>query len=1699
MKAFLLDFNLLQILLINKFIITHNCFAILWKVIIFNELLNVLDAVSMESLSRKNIVLLYAFFMNSFTLLGLDYYWIGGSGSWSDLTHWATTSGGTILHTTIPGTNDNVFFDANSGPSNINLTINVNTIYTRDLIFMTNCPSVIFSASTYDFDIFGNVQLQPNVSFPINDAVSWNCSGSNNQTFRSNGVPLSRIKFKGAGTYELLDSLWINYEFILESGGFNSNGHKISCQIFSARDVLNSPSKNFNLSEIHIFRNGWHTSFELTGGGNFLFIGSKINLDGAPARVSLQTSDTVEVQRIEYQFGAQNELNTNGYAHIRRLNLKGVNQFINVTKIDTLAYDSNTFIALNESPNDLKIISILSLASACSGGLHIQGRQPTMCNIWLPGQISLDNAAFRNIHVLNGSINANNSVDYGNNSGLNFTNLPPQTYYWVNGAGGWNDSSHWSLSSGGTPTSCVPRSIDHVVFDQNSAYGSLTVNLPRVVHAASFSSHTLYPISFYGPSYLYVHGSIITNRNATFNLNNNWYPSGLVHFSKMKPNSDSIAIKSIIQGHLYILGSGDVQYWDSTRVSGEFRVLGGSNHFSNKYLASNYLSDQWAMFGYYNIDSSFIDFSNATVEIKDGYYFDNVNLFWNETGSSFRILSNGGWGFTYCYNKPFWKIELPLKGNKFNMNGYALRARMVDNHAIMDIHSFASIDLDTLVLGADSRLLFENPLSVDVDTIITNTDCNSFAGIQCLNDTTEFILQSGDIETNFLYVQNISNNSSNASWTSINSNDLGGNSNIIFSQSFPRTLFWIGGSGSWADSAHWSLTSGGIGGECIPTSVDSVVFDTSGFSGMTDTIYISNNRAYAHDIVVTHNGNLRFKLEAQGMINPHGSVIFQKNTFVESSNNAAGIEFFGNDSSFFKTNNALIHSMVRINKSGSLSLIDSLKCPWGDRGLDIINGGFYSLGYPIYTDHVFLIPGNISDSAYVDLSGSRVDVLGDWECFVAYGNLTYVGYGTHIYASSDRSRVEIRDSTEIRHLEFSNSTNSPHTTLTCNYGGKINFLNLEGNLKFNGTTIVDTLILKPDYTYLFEPNKVHTVNDSLRARGDFCHYIGVKSQVAAQQATLITNNPVSGDFLEIRDINYAGNSTFFTGSNSSNQGNNSGFTWLNQPGYIYGFPQDTVHLFCHSSLVNDSIELRTDNFNDAVGFLWSTGDSASSIWVKQSGNYWVGADYVSCMVYDTIMVNLSYLEPISGSQTAVCSGSTVSLLANGGNSQFRYEWSTGDTTINSAISVNNDTVVWVNIFRGNWFFCSDSIELKASEIDSLQYLVTNPHCFGDSSGVINISQIFGGYGPFEYEWSHDTSLQGNVAYNLGKGCYAITVIDTLGCFKTDTICLSEPLPLSMQISKYPPVCSYDLGSVSVYPQGGSGNYQISYVNFNPSQMLPGTYTVTVVDTNGCTLDSTFNLESGQEFVYTVQVDTATCMYSNGSVTVIPGIQNAPYEYFWSALPFFQGNPLTSLPPGASGYIVVIDTITNCRDTASYLVPFGGVANAFFTLNQSNGPTPLVIETTNANPSSVLNNFWILNGDTVSTAIDTIFIIRQYGTYYLEHCIYDPQFDCTQCYEYIIQAEPNPALEVPNVFTPNGDGINDLFIPQEFRDLDVLDIQIYSRSGQLVWRSSELPFTWDGSSILGGMCPDGVYFWIIQYQEALSQETIYLKGTVTLLQ
>lgn len=101
-------------------------------------------------------------------------------------------------------------------------------------------------------------------------------------------------------------------------------------------------------------------------------------------------------------------------------------------------------------------------------------------------------------------------------------------------------------------------------------------------------------------------------------------------------------------------------------------------------------------------------------------------------------------------------------------------------------------------------------------------------------------------------------------------------------------------------------------------------------------------------------------------------------------------------------------------------------------------------------------------------------------------------------------------------------------------------------------------------------------------------------------------------------------------------------------------------------------------------------------------------------------------------------------------------------------------------------------------------------------------------------------------------------------------------------------------------------------------------------------------------------------------------------------------------------------------------------------------------------------------------------------------------DLTACPEWL--------YHLPNIFTPNGDGFNDLFRPFPYKKVNAVDIRIYDRWGRLVFETGDPGINWNGEDKTTGQpCSDGTYFYVGEVYEETLQGILGrpLHGSVTL--
>jgi len=310
-----------------------------------------------------------------------------------------------------------------------------------------------------------------------------------------------------------------------------------------------------------------------------------------------------------------------------------------------------------------------------------------------------------------------------------------------------------------------------------------------------------------------------------------------------------------------------------------------------------------------------------------------------------------------------------------------------------------------------------------------------------------------------------------------------------------------------------------------------------------------------------------------------------------------------------------------------------------------------------------------------------------------------------------------------------------------------------------------------------------------------------------------------------------------------------------------------------------------------------------------------------------------------------------------------------------------------------------------------------------------------------------------------------------------------------------------------------------------SCFVAGVYTLTVEDSyNGCTRAGTINvLDRTQPPVITTPLATSTLDCGNNSAallfaltgTTTGGIRYLVTEYPHgaaftpTAAPIFNLNPLlsgtssslVSVSDAGTYVYVVSNTLTGCQAQGTINVA-GGDLIAEFEPSQFAGYAPLTVSFANNSASSLgsssIASVWSFgNGtsQTYSTTIGTSATYTAPGTYTVT--LFVAKGSCLDTVSKIIKVDMPSKLEVPNIFTPNGDGSNDVFFLRVANITEVSAI-IFDRWGNKVYEttSSTGNIAWDGTNFQGKDCADGIYYYLIK-GEGKDDKVYEQKGNVSI--
>jgi len=350
-----------------------------------------------------------------------------------------------------------------------------------------------------------------------------------------------------------------------------------------------------------------------------------------------------------------------------------------------------------------------------------------------------------------------------------------------------------------------------------------------------------------------------------------------------------------------------------------------------------------------------------------------------------------------------------------------------------------------------------------------------------------------------------------------------------------------------------------------------------------------------------------------------------------------------------------------------------------------------------------------------------------------------------------------------------------------------------------------------------------------------------------------------------------------------------------------------------------TIELNVTPFDTLYTYLWSNGQTTDSLFNLTGGSYLVTVTLGgTCMALDTFAVINNALPPnLAASSTAAnCSlnNGAADINVTGGSAPFTYIWSTTDTTedlANLAPGTYTVTVTGANSCTAvnTVNVLNNGIALNINGVP-----IGNTSCL-NANGSIDIA--VNPSGTYSYDWSNAAITED--LNNLAPGTYTVTV--SLGsCLSSSTYVVpDDALAPNLAASGTAANCSLSDGAADLSVNGGTGPFTYLWSNAaiteDISGVAPGTYTVTVTGSNGCTAERSVNVLNNN-IVLNVNASPAgntSCTTPDGALDIAVTPAGA-YTYAWSNAAITED--INNLDAG--NYTVTV-TLGSCQSTGTFAV------------------------------------------------------------------------------------------------------------------------------------------------------------------------------------
>ncbi|MEW6468474.1 MAG: gliding motility-associated C-terminal domain-containing protein [Bacteroidota bacterium] len=763
---------------------------------------------------------------------------------------------------------------------------------------------------------------------------------------------------------------------------------------------------------------------------------------------------------------------------------------------------------------------------------------------------------------------------------------------------------------------------------------------------------------------------------------------------------------------------------------------------------------------------------------------------------------------------------------------------------------------------------------------------------------------------------------------------------FISSISFGAERYWIGGSGSWHDPAHWSSVSGGPGGASVPGKGDDVHFDAASFASGGQVVIIEKDAACRYlsfgklDYTATLASALHAQLSIYGSLELSSKLILGLQGPVHFRSASKGNTILSSGAVFFC-------DIYFEHPSGSWEIKDDFYA----YGNVVLKEGSLKVSARRFSVDRFTASG--AKLRALSFNETLIEVRKGWNCAETLNMIFDAGKSSMVFTSKEAD--ENYQPGNLRYGPVNLFANCTPAGIPCAFFTiNLTATNVTCNGQSNGTATATIVGGTGPFTYLWNPSGQTTPTATGLSPGTY----------------LVTVTDGNGNvcFCQIA---------------------------VTEPPALVGFPFGSTNPLCNGQCTGTATVSQVGGTGPYT-YSWSTVPVQTTPTATGlcAGTY-------TCVITDangcsppsaTIVMTINQPAAIvnNGNSTNVtcfgfCDG-TASVSPTGGTVPYDYSWTPGGATTSSISNLCPGTYT-CTITDANG--CTNqyvtTITQPAAPLTTTVSTTGNPvPCNGNCTATATANPA-GGTPGYTYNWAPGGQTT-QTATGLCAGTYTVTVTDANGCTVQQTVTITQPNLLTVGISTTNnPLACFNVcnATATATPNGGTAPYTYSWApggqsTPNITGLCAGSYTVYITDVNGCTTNQSVTVTQPQQLTVTVSStnNPLPCFGNcNATATANPSGGTSPYTYSWATTPTSSAVTISNLCAGT--YTVFVTDANGCTNSQSVTITQPPQMNANITTTNN----PLLCNgdcnaTATSNPSGGTPGYtysWAPGGQTTQTA------------------------------------------------------------------------------------------------------------------------------------